>query len=320
MLQLTAKIALDAEKVAKDLIELRNKLSATKLSGEIGRISRTIQLSRRCIQEYDIETREESSSVVGLEEDICAVVSLLTTNKEDRSVISVVGIRGIGKTTLARKIYHHGVVVDHFPSRAWVSVPKNCNGHAFLEDVAKQVLSSLKLEENDNVAASWMIRVRDVLKEKRYLLVLANISTMEECDTLRKAFPITASGSIILLTTRDDTVASQADRYNPSYQLQLRTKEESWQLFTQVVHFRPKDRFLAKEIFKKCGGLPQAILFVGYLMSRENVNSTAEELKRVLDFITQNDTQLLKTFTIRSINRDRHLLQCLSYFKLFPRD
>lgn len=59
--------------------------------------------------------------MVGLEEEIDAELSRLRTNNEHYSFVSIVGIEGMGKTILAKKIYNHGVIVDHFPCRARVS-------------------------------------------------------------------------------------------------------------------------------------------------------------------------------------------------------
>lgn len=289
-----------------------------KFSRDVHRINHTIDLFLKCIRAYDIEVREEPNSVVGLEEDIEAVVSQLTTNDEHPSVISIVGIGGIGKTTLAKKIYDHGVVVDHFPCRAWVSVPQKSDNSALLEDVAKQVLRSLQLLEEENRNGSWIQKAYDVLKDKRYLLVLDNISIEKEFDTLKAGFPVTSTGRKILLTTRDDKEPSPKG-ISP-HKLRLRTKEESWQLFTQMVHFPPTEELLAKDIFRKCGGLPQAIFHVGYLMFGKDA-SMAEETKRVLTYIKQNDTPLLATLTITPMNLpDQLLIKCLSYFKLFPND
>ncbi|XP_004303689.1 PREDICTED: probable disease resistance protein RF9-like [Fragaria vesca subsp. vesca] len=64
-------------------------------------------------------------------------------------------------------------------------------------------------------------------------------------------------------------------------------------------------------------------------MSGKEQVSTAEELESVLRFITQNDRPLLENFITQNdrpllenftINLPPHLLKCLSYFKLFPKD
>ncbi|PQQ03810.1 putative disease resistance protein [Prunus yedoensis var. nudiflora] len=269
--------------------------SGIKLCREIDRIQHTISLVVRSIKAYGIELREESSSVVGLEEDIQALVSQLTTNSEHHSVISILGIEGIGKTTLANKIFDHGAVSRHFTRRVWISLPWKSN-------------------------VPWVQEVHDLVDEERYLLVLDNISTVDELNTLRAGFiPVTSSGSRILFTTRHSDLAKKFN--NTPHQLRLRTKEESWKLFTQMVHFSPKEEMLAKEILGKCGGFPLAILRVGYLMSREDVTAV-EELEEVLEDIIENDPPSLQTYTIDSIKHllPEHLSKCLSYLKLFPLD
>ncbi|CAB4272305.1 unnamed protein product [Prunus armeniaca] len=321
------KIVLRAEKSVKKFVkdsDTSKTRDGMKLFHEIDQINRTIDIFLRCIKAYTIELTEESSSVVGLEEDVLAVVSQLTTNNEHHSVISVVGVEGIGKTTLAKKIYNHGVVVDHFPCRAWVSLPhgdSNNKEQLILEGVAKQVLRSLKPEGRQEInqnASSRINEAHNILKAERCLLVIDNISTMVEWNTLKAAFPVTtSSGSRILLTTRNHKLASQVDSDNPPHQLRPLTREESWQLFNQAVHFPPKWKMLAKEILSKYKGSPLAIIC---LMLGKDEN-TAQELKRVIQYINQNDTASIRTYTIRCADKlPPHLSHCLSCFKVFPRD
>ncbi|XP_021825367.1 putative disease resistance RPP13-like protein 2, partial [Prunus avium] len=277
--------------------------SGIKLCREIDKIQHTMSLVVRSIKAYGIELREESSSVVGLEEDIQALVSQLTTNSEQHSVISILGIEGIGKTTLANKIFDHGAVSQHFTRRVWISLPWKSN-------------------------VPWVQEVHDLVDEERYLLVLDKVSTIDELNTLRAEFiPVTPNGSRILFTTRHSDLAKFFN--NTPHQLRLRTKEESWKLFTQMVPFSPKEEKQAKEILGKCGGFPLAILRVGYLMSGKDVTAVeredvtaVERLKKVLE--NDIDPSSLQTYTIDSI---KHLLpdseplsKCLSYLKLFPLD
>lgn len=305
----------------EDRDEKKLKNSGKKLSLEINQINQTINLFLRCIKAFSIESREDLSSVVGLEEDIDAVVSRLRTNNEHCSFVSVVGIEGIGKTTLAKKIYNHRVIVDHFPFRAWVSLPHDYsynNELPLLKYVAKQVLSSLKSEGHQEInpdASNRINEAHDILKKSRYLLVLDNISKKNEWNTLKAAFPFnTSNGSRILFTTRDPEVASEVDSDSPPHQLRRLTKEESWQLFSQVVHIPPKGKMLAKEILSRCEGLPLAIV---RLMSGKD-ETTALELKEVIKCIKRDDDTSFCTYTKECINKfPGQLTECL---ELFPKD
>ena len=84
---------------------------------------------------YRIELR----LVVGLDEDTLSVVSRLT-NSEHFSIISIVGMQGIGKTTLAKNVYNHRAIMKHFYLRAWVSIGQKFDENALLEDVGNEVL------------------------------------------------------------------------------------------------------------------------------------------------------------------------------------
>ncbi|ONI15380.1 hypothetical protein PRUPE_3G040600 [Prunus persica] len=264
----------------------------TMLWREIGQMENTVNLVTRTIKAYNITFMKESNSAVGLEEDVHELVSRLTTNNEHHRFISIFGIEGIGKTTLAKEIYNHADVATHFPQRVWVSLP----GESI---------------------ESWVQKVRD---NERYLIILDNISTKEELEAAREVESQVASpsGSRILLTIRDTNLVPEIS--SPPHHLRLRTKEESWKLLNQMVHFRPKEEVKAKEILGKCGGFPLAIVRLGYLIYWNAVNDV-EELERM---IKQKEKPMLETYpTIESIKgslpeSDLHMFKCLSYLKLFP--
>ena len=85
-------------------------------------------------------------------------------------------MQGIDKTTLAKIVYNHKAIINHFPFRAWVSVPQESNDvNTLLEDVGNQVLKISELQEEPDGKDFWINKMNKFLKEKKFLLVLDNI-------------------------------------------------------------------------------------------------------------------------------------------------
>ena len=302
-----------------------------KFSAEIERFEQAIDFLSLSIEECRIELREETNSVVGLEEDVHEMVSRLTANRstEHFSTLSIVGMEGIGKTTLAKVVFNHKAIKNHFECRYWVSLPDHIVDHKnlLLSILAKEVMPNH--DENENEKDYSFKEVKDFLKAKKYLLVLDKISNKETWDTLIEAFRDSKNGSRILLTTRDKSVASHAG--SPSfepYQIQLRNKNQSWVLFTQMVRFQPKPsqpdqlsselKNLAEKVVKRCGGLPLCILSHGYLLSGKEVST--KELSRVLEHVSPYQTPWSDNLETNGKDLPPHLKKCLSYYAQFPRD
>ena len=127
-----------------------------KLYGKFERIERDLDILDKTREAYGIEIREEMG-VVGLYDDIQAVVSQLKSGNEH--VVCIVGMRGIGKNTLAKNIYDESTIVVYFPVRAWVALTQMINYDGICEDVAKQVLKANGSKEEENIRGEWKNRV-----------------------------------------------------------------------------------------------------------------------------------------------------------------
>nr|POF15859.1 putative disease resistance rpp8-like protein 2 [Quercus suber] len=275
-------------------------------------ISAVNKIQRHLNQEQDIliDVYLEVKALLNQLKDLCKLF-------EDPKATE--GMQGIGKTTLAKIVYNHKAIVNHFPFRAWVSVPQESNDvNTLLEDVGNQVLKISELQEEPDGKDFWINKMNKFLKENKFLLVLENILTKEAWDTLKEAFPKTTNGSKILLTTHSRTVASHANQDNTPFQLRLRTKEESWLLFIQRAQFPPDNLSPShteaiKEVVERCGGLPQAIEYLVDKFSGKDV--TALDLRRVpINDHFQNGWS--KTLENEDLSED--LKKCFSYFRLFP--
>ncbi|KAF3647139.1 putative disease resistance protein RPP13-like [Capsicum annuum] len=138
-------------------------------------------------------------------------------------------------------------------------------------DLLKNIIKSIKGRTKETLdllermtESDLEIYLRDLLKERKYLLVVDDVWQREACESLRRAFPDSKNGSRVIITTRKEDVAKRADDNGFVHKLRFLSQEESWDLFRRklldVLAMVPTMEILARDMVDKCGGLPLAIV------------------------------------------------------------
>ncbi|KAL3819718.1 hypothetical protein ACJIZ3_005623 [Penstemon smallii] len=250
-----------------------------------------------------------ASDIIGRDNDKELIIQLLLSCSDEEvvSVIPIVGIGGLGKTTVVKLVYNDDRVIQNFDLGMWISVSEDLSVGKVVEKILKSAtgedFSHLDLDQMQSILA-------DVLKDKRYLLVLDDVwnEDRNKWMDLRELLMNCRSGSKIIVTTRSKTVATITSTVSP-YNLCGLSDDDSLSLFLKCAFRGPEDWLpnlvvIAKEIVKKCGGVPLAVKTLGSLLYK----NTDEQECDILPLLRLSYERL-----------PSYLKQCFAYCSMLPK-
>ncbi|CDP14730.1 unnamed protein product, partial [Coffea canephora] len=274
----------------------------------------------------------DESETVGREAEVSKVVSMLISLdcKKDLPVISIVGMGGQGKTTLAQLVLKNESVTKHFDEKIWVCVSDDFK----VERLLNHMLQSLRIEKNAETTTKEALvrRLQENLKGKSYLLVLDDVwnKNREIWNGMRSCLLAIggAPGSKILATTRSDDVAS-AMQTSDFHHLDILSVDHSWMLFEKLAFAdggarKTQDLVdIGGRIVKKCGGVPLAIKVIGGLLYSKKDASEWSKLEK--SEIWNESTDIAKrVMSVLKLSYENlpswSVKQCFASCSIFPKD
>ncbi|XP_042496364.1 putative disease resistance protein RGA4 [Macadamia integrifolia] len=268
--------------------------------------------------------------VYGREEIKEEIVKVLVDNISNPNLLvyPIIGMGGLGKTTLAQLVYNDERVKNHFESRNWVCVSDDFDvkrlTRAIIESIDRKACDLTELDPMQS-------RLREMLSGKRYLLVLDDVwsEDQEKWERVKSSLTCGNEGCVILVTTRIEKVASIMGTF-PANHLKELSEDDCWALFKQRA-FGSSGRegqnaanlvMIGKEIVKKCGGLPLAAKALGGLLRFKH--SETEWLfvrdNEIWDLPEDEGNTILPALRLSYNHLPSYLKQCFSYCSIFPKD
>ncbi|KAM6601913.1 hypothetical protein CsatA_021522 [Cannabis sativa] len=267
-----------------------------------------------------------------MEEDVKKIKGWIFDTNEALQQVAIVGMGGLGKTTIAQKIFHDTDVLDRFDKMIWVPVSRGYNE----ETLVRSMLERLGKHVSGIGSASQLLgEVQHVLADKACLIVMDDVwqVNVEWWTNLCSVFPKgDGKKSTIIITTRNEGVASdmgvESSRIHKPEPL---NDEHSWTLFSKFAFSSrkgicsdPNLEKLGKDITEKCGGLPLAIKTIGALLAAK-IDHPHEWRDISKNFHSQlttggKNSSVMASLQLSYDELPARLKQCLLCFSIYPED
>ncbi|KAI4968757.1 hypothetical protein ZWY2020_046087 [Hordeum vulgare] len=278
----------------------------------------------------------EVTELVGIDGKRDQALMELLSNKDDVSnkklkIVSVVGFGGLGKTTLVKTVYDK--IKGDFDCRAFVSVGRKADPRKVLMDILLDLdvggSQLILLDETQLVK-----KLREYLEGKRYLIVIDDIWDAKLWTIINYAFSKDNNAcSRLITTTRIVNVSKLCCSSNNDsvYQMEPLSDDDSKRLFHKRI-FSQEDgcphefEQVSRDILKKCGGVPLAIITIASVLASDQKVNSHHEWQVLLESIGRGLTEdpsvekMLRILSFSYYDLPCHLKTCLLYLSMFPED
>ncbi|XP_020548572.1 putative late blight resistance protein homolog R1B-16 [Sesamum indicum] len=276
---------------------------------------------------------QRRGKVVGFEDEAKKLVGCLFEETQQLDVISIIGMPGLGKTTLAEKIFTNSVIQYEFPRRIWVSVSQEFTRKDIFLTILREFtrLDEDMYHKSDQELAEL---VSSYLEKDKFFLVMDDVWTGKDWEKLQIALPKRNKMGKVLITSRHEEVGWSANRDRRPHRLRFLTEEESWLLLQMEVFGElecPSElEGLGKRTAHQCAGLPLAIVVVGGILSKKfwvsndmaaNRNAWRKMSENVSTYLSEDPGRRMEKLIALSYDElPYHLRACFLYLGIFPED
>uniref|UniRef100_A0A0D9X797 AAA+ ATPase domain-containing protein n=1 Tax=Leersia perrieri TaxID=77586 RepID=A0A0D9X797_9ORYZ len=330
-------------RIANQIQELKARVVEVKEQRERYKLDDVAGSSNTCSLTVDPRISAlftEEAHLVGIDGPRDDLVSWLVHGEPEqvirRKVLSIYGFAGLGKTTLANAIRRK--IGKQFDCEALVSVSLKPDFKKILWSILSRItkkgdsVTVRDLRETWDESETMIIeKIREILLQKRYFIIIDDIWSSSAWDALKGAFPENNNGSRVITTTRIESIAKAccslpSDR---CYKIEPLSEFHSRMLLfkrvfgrvdgcpVQIIH-------VSDEILRKCTGLPLAIVSIASLLAtRSNTKEQWEKVRASTGSVLQNSDDLEGMKTILSLSYGdlpHYIKPCLLYLSIFPED
>ncbi|KAL1538024.1 putative late blight resistance protein R1A-3 isoform X1 [Salvia divinorum] len=293
------------------------------LKKEVAGITREKVVHQRIVAGFRSSSTEKKPIMVGFDGVLLQLLDRLTDGNTNLQIIPIVGMGGIGKTTLAKGAFEHRLIKDHFDICVWTTISQDYN----IVETLRQVLSraggsSISMDEKE-----LEVELHKRLWGRRYLVILDDVWSIDVWDRLKFSFPDCGDGSRVAVTTRMSNLAAHLTDSYSIFKMGFLDEASSWTLFSNTVlgeqSFPTRLEKIGRKIVGKCNGLPLAIAVIGGLMAKSELTlgywvHIEENLSSIVN--SENDDYCLRILKLSYNHLPAYLKPCFLYMGVFEED
>ncbi|KAI5656569.1 hypothetical protein M9H77_25362 [Catharanthus roseus] len=311
---------LNTQEKAKEIFEEIDYIEKEVL-GFCGEADNDIQLLE---EDYSVESLSlpALSSGNAFDETFLEILDRVTGLPLKLQILAIVGMRSMGKTALAKRIFDNQFVLHHFYIRAWITVSKESPIRYILLGLLKCIQCTTDdgiYEKSEGQLAELLFRS---LKGQRYLIVIDNLWCTKVWNAVKRSFPDDQNGSRILLTSCLMNLGIQVHSNRSSHDQHFPSAEDTWKIFQEMFSEDCDPLQLIKigeQVTREHQGLFLAIILAAGILAKisDTPNYWGDFMQNAGSFM---DESVKDIFTLNFNQLPHYLRTCFSYVGVLPDD